>query len=126
MNFDLTQAISLVSAIGTVMAAFLIYFQIKSFEAWNRGSNSSMRSSMTSCPAASRSTLETLESKFGWDVLHDNQTYQEIAGKTQNLTELTTELLRRLLRRFESDFASAWTTRLCRKAPAASTSSVCW
>jgi hypothetical protein len=100
MNFDLTQAISLVSAIGTVMAAFLIYFQIKSFEAWNRKQTShEILNDFVS--GSIEDTLETLESKFGWDVLHDNQTYQEIAGKTQNLTELD-QLLRRLLRRFEA------------------------
>jgi hypothetical protein len=100
MNFDLTQAISLVSTIGTVMAAFLIYFQIKSFEAWNRKQTShEILNDFVS--GSIEDTLETLESKFGWDVLHDNQTYQEIAGKTQNLTELD-QLLRRLLRRFEA------------------------
>jgi hypothetical protein len=87
MNFDLTQAISLVSAIGTVMAAFLIYFQIKSFEAWNR-KQSSHQILNDFVSGSIEDTLETLEAKFGGDVLHDKQTYREMAGKTQDRAEL--------------------------------------
>src|SRR5262245_43145116 len=100
MDLDLTQAISLVSAIGTVMAAFLIYFQIKSFEAWNR-KQSSHQILNDFVSGTIEDTFEALESKFGWDVLHDKRPYGEIAGKTENLTELD-QLLRRLLRRFEA------------------------
>lgn len=100
MSFDLSQAISLVSAIGTVMAAFLIYFQIKSFEAWNR-KQSSHQILNDFVSGEIEDTLETLETKFGWDILHDKQTYPEIAAKTQNVAELD-QLLRRLLRRFEA------------------------
>jgi hypothetical protein len=82
------------------MAAFLIYFQIKSFEAWNR-KQSSHQILNDFVSGSIEDTLETLESKFGWDVLHDKQTYRDIAGKTQGLTELN-QLLRRLLRRFEA------------------------
>jgi len=100
MNFDLTQAISLVSAIGTVMAAFLIFFQIKSFEAWNR-KQSSHQILNDFVSGTIEDTLETLETKFGWDLLHDRRTYREIAANTPNVTELD-QLLRRLLRRFEA------------------------
>jgi hypothetical protein len=82
------------------MAAFLIYFQIKSFEAWNR-KQSSHQILNDFVSGSIEDTLETLESKFGWDVLHDERTYREVAGKTQNLAELD-QLLRRLLRRFEA------------------------
>jgi hypothetical protein len=100
MDIDFTQTISLVSAIGTVMAAFLIYFQIKSFEAWNR-KQSSHQILNDFVSGTIEDTLEALESKFSWDVLHDKRTYRDVAGTTQDLTELD-QLLRRLLRRFEA------------------------
>jgi Domain of unknown function (DUF4760) len=74
--------------------------QIKSFESWNR-KQSSHQILNDFVSGTIEDTLEALESKFGWDVLHDKRTYRDVEGKTQNLTELD-QLLRRLLRRFEA------------------------
>jgi hypothetical protein len=48
-------------------------------------------------------TLEVLEQKFGWDMLHDGRTYEEVAqGLDQTGVDELDRLLRRLFRRFEA------------------------
>lgn len=106
MQFDLPQVISLASAIGTVMASFLIIFQIRSFEAWNRRqiSNQILNDFVS---GTIEDTLEAIESKFGWDLLHDGRSYREVVSGFEYDTaerdgmELD-RYLRRILRRFEA------------------------
>lgn len=103
MSLNISEAIGLASAIGTLLAAFLIYFQIRSFEEWNRRQiGHQILNEFVS--GTIENTLETLETKFGWDVLHDARTYREVVTVLPAGTEVheLDRLLRRLLRRFEA------------------------
>ena len=106
MQFDLAQAISLASAIGTVMASFLIIFQIRSFEAWNRRqiSNQILNEFVS---GTLEDSLEAIESQFGWDLLSEGQSYRKIVRNFEQDTADRDEIeldryLRRILRRFEA------------------------
>src|SRR5262245_59048099 len=103
---DFAQAVSLLSAVGTAVAAFLIYIQIRSDQAWNRRQTShGILNDFVS--GTIEDSLELLKDKLGWDILHDKKTYQEVVngfvteGAQRKVDELDRHL-RRLLRRFEA------------------------
>lgn len=102
MAIDFAQAVNLLSAAATSVAAVLIYIQIRSDRAWARLETShNILNEFVS--GKLEDTLELLEQKLGWDILHDNKTYDEVTREIDpaNIDELD-RLLRRLFRRFEA------------------------
>lgn len=106
MQIDFGQIVNVASAVGTLAAALLIAFQIRSFEDWNRRQIShQILNDFVS--GSIEDALETIEQRFGWDILHDGRRYDEIvasfpaATATRDVAELD-RLLRRLFRRFEA------------------------
>ena len=102
MTFDFAQAVNMLSAAATSVAALLIYIQIRSDRAWSRLETShNILNDFVS--GKLEDTLELLEQKLGWDVLHDGRTYDEVTREIDpaNIDELD-RLLRRLFRRFEA------------------------
>jgi hypothetical protein len=102
MTMDFAQAINLLSAAATSVAAILIYIQIKSDRAWARLETShNILNEFVS--GKLEDTLELIERKLGWDILHDNRAYDEV---TRNMSPADIDeldrLLRRLFRRFEA------------------------
>ena len=78
MTIDFAQAVSLLSALATSIAAVLIYLQIRSDQKWARLQTShGILNDFVS--GTVEDTLETLETKLGWDVLHDARAYDEVA-----------------------------------------------
>jgi hypothetical protein len=69
MTIDLAQAVNLLSAAATSVAAVLIYIQIRSDRAWARLETSHNVSGLL------EDTLELLEQKLGWDILIDTRSY---------------------------------------------------
>lgn len=102
MSIDLAQAVNLLSAVGTSVAAILIYLQIKSDRAWARLETShNILNDFVS--GKLEDTMELLEQKLGWDILHDSRTYDEvIRDLDQTGIDEIDRLLRRLFRRFEA------------------------
>lgn len=102
MTIDFAQAVNVLSAAATSVAAVLIYIQIKSDRAWARleTSHNILNEFMS---GKLEDTLEVLEQKLGWDILHDNRTYDDVTRDIEpsNIEELD-RLLRRLFRRFEA------------------------
>jgi hypothetical protein len=102
MTIDFAQAVNLLSAAATSVAAILIYIQIRSDRAWARLETShNILNEFVS--GKLEDTLELLERKLGWDILHDSRTYDEVTRDIdpEKLDELD-RLLRRLFRRFEA------------------------
>jgi hypothetical protein len=102
MTMDFAQAINAISAAATSVAAVLIYMQIRSDRAWARLETShNILNEFVS--GKLEDTLELLERKLGWDILHDSRTYDEVTREIDpaNVDELD-RLLRRLFRRFEA------------------------
>ena len=100
------EAINLVSALATSVAAFLIFWQIRSDQAWNRRQTShGILNDFVS--GTIEDSLEILKDKLGWDILHDDKSYGDVVNSfpkesaQRNIDELD-RLLRRLLRRFEA------------------------
>ena len=102
MTIDFAQAVNLLSALATSVAAILIYFQIRSDQAWVRLQTShGILNDFVS--GTIEDTLEILEQKLGWDILHDGRTYDEVAQTfDQAKIDELDRLLRRLFRRFEA------------------------
>ena len=102
MTIDFAQAVNLLSAAATSVAAILIYMQIRSDRAWARLETShNILNEFVS--GKLEDTLELLEQKLGWDILHDSRTYDEVTRDIDpaNIDELD-RLLRRVFRRFEA------------------------
>jgi hypothetical protein len=99
MSIDFAQAVNLLSAVATSVAAVLIYLQIRSDQAWVRLQTShGILNDFVS--GTIEDTLEILEQKLGWDIFHDGKTYEEVARDFDraNIDELD-RLLRRLVDR---------------------------
>ncbi len=99
---DFAQAVNLASAVATSVAAVLIYLQIRFDRAWDRLETShNILNEFVS--GKLEDTLEQLEQKLGWDILHDNTTYEDVVGELDPvLVDDLDRLLRRLFRRFEA------------------------
>jgi len=98
--------VNVVSAIATTIAAFLIFWQIRSDRKWDRmlASHEILNKFVS---GDIENALEYIEIHLGWDFLHENRTYQQVvamfAQKTQkNNTDDLDRNLRRLFRRFEA------------------------
>lgn len=102
MNIDFAQAVNVLSAAATSVAAILIYMQIRSDRSWARLETShNILNEFVS--GKLEDTLELLEQKLGWDILHDDRTYDDVTRNLgpDSIDELD-RLLRRLFRRFEA------------------------
>jgi hypothetical protein len=122
MTFDFAQAVNMLSAAATSVAALLIYIQIRSDRAWSRLETShNILNDFVS--GKLEDTIELLEQKLGWDILHDGRTYDEV---TRDIDPANIDELDRLLRRL-SDVSrrsvSAWIIVSSTKPPAANISS---
>jgi hypothetical protein len=102
----LPDLINTAAATATAIGAFLVFLQLRQNKKWVRLEKSheilnDLRSGII------EDTLETLEKKFRWDVLHENKTYDDIVIglPIEEIKELD-RVLRRLFRRFEAIFIS--------------------
>lgn len=97
---------TLLSAAGTCIAAFLIWFQIKSQRDWNRlqASHEILNRFVS---GEIENSLEHIRKKLQWDILHDKKSYGEVV-KSLNLVshpesyQDLNQHLQRLFRRFEA------------------------
>jgi hypothetical protein len=98
---DFAQWLNLLSAVATAAAAVLIYLQIGSDRVSGRlqASHGILNEFVS---GTLEDALENLEVRFGWDILHDRKTYDEVErGLDHAKVDELDRLLRRLFRRLD-------------------------
>ena len=103
---NLIDYVNVISAIATSIAAFLIFWQIRSDRKWDRmlASHEILNEFVS---GEIENALEYIEVKLGWDILHETRKYQHIVstfeeGNQKENVDVLDRYLRRLFRRFEA------------------------
>lgn len=94
--------INVISAIATSIAAFLIFWQIRSDRRWDRmlASHEILNQFVS---GEIENALEYIEVELGWDILHESRKYHQVAEALQHdEIDILDRYLRRLFRRFEA------------------------
>ncbi len=107
-EIDWTGALEALGGLATAVSAALILWQIRENRRWSRlqASHQILNDFVS---GALDDALESLEKRFGWDLLRTPERYEAVAARLGDDPEGRAALdrqLRRLLRRFEAMFVS--------------------